>query len=685
MSRVPDIKLCLCALLIQANLCFAAIGPEVVSRGKRATALVEVNGGFASAFCIDANGYFVTHQVVTNTARGGNMSLILSPGEIDQKKLQAKVVRLDTESGLALVKVEDPPALTSVALADSISLLETMPIVAFGYQSVKSLPLTNDEYPGVTVTTGHITSLRKSKGRLQQVQTDAALNPGNAGGPLTNEQGQVIGVVAAGIEGTGIYNAVPINQLYSLLNRPQLVAPAVTVTNQHQEQEFVVNALPLPRRTGIFTAELTLTTAGVTRTFQASPAGGDTYRVRAIPVPPRSGPRLLRLKAQSPDSSFDGRVRDQPIGILGVSYQLSDVRRIDRQNLTTVLVNGRKVNGAITGLDKLQVSLGGVWTTLNISTFTDITVEDAEQPIRSIDYSVVLKQDGRFAGDTKGSIIVRPTPGSLTTAGGARIIFSARDQGKLELFTVNADGGNRTLLSAAGDKARFPSFSPDGKKILFSAHREGQTFDDICVMNADGSGLTRLTNEGIDNVEPVFSPDGTRIAFTSRRDGRHFDIYIMNADGSGLKRVTTTPDADYDPSWSPDGTRIAFQTFNPPGLQTDIYVINIDGTNQTRLTTTEGNDENATWSPDGGKIAFWSRRDGNSEIYVMSADGTEQTRLTNNPADDFTPVFSPDGNKIAFISNRDGNFDIYTMKADGTDVVRIAKTAAVEERVNWSW
>ncbi|UCE06399.1 MAG: PD40 domain-containing protein, partial [bacterium] len=71
---------------------------------------------------------------------------------------------------------------------------------------------------------------------------------------------------------------------------------------------------------------------------------------------------------------------------------------------------------------------------------------------------------------------------------------------------------------------------------------------EIYVINPDGSGQTRLTNNY--ELSPSWSPDGKKIVFTSRRDG-NAEIYVMNADGSEQTRLTNNIFLDSGPSWKP--------------------------------------------------------------------------------------------------------------------------------------
>jgi len=156
-------------------------------------------------------------------------------------------------------------------------------------------------------------------------------------------------------------------------------------------------------------------------------------------------------------------------------------------------------------------------------------------------------------------------------------------------------------FAAASAQAAFPG--ANGK----IAYRNGV---DVFTINADGSDRTNLTPIAGQDEDPEYSPDGKRIAFTSDRDGGLPQLYVMNADGSAQTRIAFSAFFDRQPSFSPDGLRLAYVTTfeNPSG---DIYTVGSDGGGKlTRLTDDAAGSEHPVFSPDGTKIAFSSFREG---------------------------------------------------------------------------
>ncbi|MBI1923348.1 PD40 domain-containing protein, partial [Candidatus Poribacteria bacterium] len=176
----------------------------------------------------------------------------------------------------------------------------------------------------------------------------------------------------------------------------------------------------------------------------------------------------------------------------------------------------------------------------NIPTQTDIWVMNAS------DGSGLTELSNNLGGD-----------GPDWSPDGTTIAFSSIRDGNNNIWVMNVNGTNPILLPNGVQHEGGPKWSPNGMEIVFTATPPGGNAD-IYVMDASGANVIQLTTDGalgqsppLDDANPSWSPDGTKIVFSSHRDG-NYDIFVMNANGTGQMRVnnnTVGSYGDLQPSW----------------------------------------------------------------------------------------------------------------------------------------
>lgn len=276
---------------------------------------VAVNGA-GSGFVIDPRGYILTNNHVVEEAQA--IEVVLG----DQTRYPAKFIGSDARNDVALIKVDTKgKALAALPLGDSTSLLVGQKVLAignpFGFQS--------------TLTTGVISALGRTVQTSQTtfideaIQTDAAINQGNSGGPLINSRGEVIGINSAIYtpSGTtaGIGFAIPINTAKAIahdlmtdgrVHRAFLGVETIPVGG------WLAEALDLPVREGLLVQTVTrggpAANAGVHPGDRVVQAG-----MRRIAV---GGDVIVALDNQKVASQFDVNVilnRKRPGDSINVS------------------------------------------------------------------------------------------------------------------------------------------------------------------------------------------------------------------------------------------------------------------------------------------------------------------------------------------------------------------------------
>jgi Tol biopolymer transport system component len=232
---------------------------------------------------------------------------------------------------------------------------------------------------------------------------------------------------------------------------------------------------------------------------------------------------------------------------------------------------------------------------------------------------------------------------------------------------MDPDGSNRTRIfdsTGAGLEpsmvgkglagAFAPTWSPDGQWIAFGlgqwfqARRTGTA--KIMRVRRDGTGLEALTDGTVHSGFPSYSADGKQIVYRVFGENTA-GLKILNLDDRTTRVLTT----EYDnlPGWSPDGSLIVF-TRRVDAVNFDIFTIRPDGSDLQRLTTNRANDGHAVWTAD-GRIMWTSGTYGFREeaalydntfqpygqIFIMNSDGTGKRILTDSLWEDSMPLYVP--------------------------------------------
>ncbi|HLY27729.1 MAG TPA: DPP IV N-terminal domain-containing protein, partial [Aggregatilineales bacterium] len=186
--------------------------------------------------------------------------------------------------------------------------------------------------------------------------------------------------------------------------------------------------------------------------------------------------------------------------------------------------------------------------------------------------------------------------------------------------------------------------------------------DNLYALTVGQKAPVRLTNTPADDQSPAWSPDGTKIAFASHRDG-NWELYVMDVASGNTSRLTYDLAYESAPTWSPDGKFIAYEGYQNNNL--DIYIVASDGSgNPIRLTQNPAPDYSPAWSPDGRHIAYVSLREGSAQVYVIDLNSPiedKALRLTSEQdVDAQSPVWSPNGSQIAYSARVNGLDEVFT-------------------------
>jgi dipeptidyl aminopeptidase/acylaminoacyl peptidase len=316
-----------------------------------------------------------------------------------------------------------------------------------------------------------------------------------------------------------------------------------------------------------------------------------------------------------------------------------------------------------------------------------------------------IKPDGGFP--TRLAPNLGPLPYQSTylpqwSPAGDWIAYASAKTGATEIYLWSPlDGRDLQLTKLGQTRINSMSWSPDGRTIAFAGDRNGSY--DIWTVTVPTGETTRLTSDIRYEVFPTFTPDGRTILYVQLDQAWvDHDIMALPAAGGPARLVTRDTDFfDYGagrtfgyPMPSPDGKWVLFRSHRSGWI--NYWIAPLSGSGEPRPMAAEPADQNnAEWSPDGKSIAYTANRNGTQDLRVVAAGGgaprvvvaPEGLGMVNNP------TWSPDGTRLAFtLGSPTSAPELYQVAAAGgpprqltnsTPGGNLAKTIVAPEKVTY--
>jgi TolB protein len=246
-----------------------------------------------------------------------------------------------------------------------------------------------------------------------------------------------------------------------------------------------------------------------------------------------------------------------------------------------------------------------------------------------------------------------------------------------------------TLTESAEDRA--PAYSPNGRLIAFEGQREAgePQGSHIYVMRSDGNGVRQLTEGSFYDSDPTFSPDGREIVFERSPIGnsRTTHLFEITVAGGEPTQLTSGSGHDSEAVFTPNGHSIIFVSDRDKSSRDDIYSMRPDGTEIQLLLGGSRDEDQPDVSPNGHTIVFASNSDNGRgpNLFLAPIGGSSRHAITHGRHNCFGtqcfayPAFAPDGKHIAFVGIGRESSDLQVMRTDGRGFAKEFDEAGTEE------
>ncbi len=249
---------------------------------------------------------------------------------------------------------------------------------------------------------------------------------------------------------------------------------------------------------------------------------------------------------------------------------------------------------------------------------------------------------------------------------GKEIVFTTNLTGRNNLWKVSAAGGWPIQLSQSDDRQSSAVWSPDGKFILYQQDRGGGEIFDIFAMPSEGGEAVNLTHtEEISETAPQFSPDGQKVAISWKpKSSPTPDIAVLDWQTKDVRNLTKEQAKDQVwgfVAWSPDGKSIYANRGFIGGTNADIYRVDAKTGALENLTPHQGKTLYAasSLSSDGRTLLITLNKTGFNNVALLDIASKKITPVTDTQWEAEAGNFAPSGSSFTYLINQDGRSEIY--------------------------
>jgi serine/threonine-protein kinase len=244
----------------------------------------------------------------------------------------------------------------------------------------------------------------------------------------------------------------------------------------------------------------------------------------------------------------------------------------------------------------------------------------------------------RMSGPTGAAHYAVAADGSLVYVSGTSATIGPRT-----MFWVDRQG-RQEAINLPPRAYAYARLSPDGTRVALDV-RDQQ--NDIWIYDLTRETLQRLTTDPGLNRFSAWTPDSKRVAFSAAREGAVENIYWQAADGSGApERLSVSGTTQAPLSFSPDGKRLVFITpLNPPY---NLGVLSLDERKEALLLDTSFDESNGELSPDGRWLAYQSSESGSAQIYLAPFPDVHASKRQVSTGGGTRPLWSQDGRELFY-------------------------------------